>query len=156
SISKERESKRRQPRKQQPRRAAKAKPSQRDARKMPKGAPASPVPPTETSPPAADGPNLRTYLINLEPGPDVLRRRINPLGVLDELRELREATIATEPSVIPNLESLDPQRSYLAWTITLKTSAEPERLDEAFLFFAEDSTVTIEERLRDGTVVPIR
>ena len=90
------------------------------------------------------------------PGPEILRRGINPLGVLDELRELGKTTVATDPGVVPPLETLDPERCYLTWTITVKTTAEPERLDEAFLFFAEDSTVRIEERLPDGKLVPIR
>src|SRR5262249_39495145 len=137
STSKQEKSKRRQSRKTEREGTAKPKPSLRDSRKMPK----EPLPPskpaTGSSTAAPDGPNLRIYEINLEPGPEVLRRGINPLGVLDELRELGDTTIATDPSLVPDLESLDPERCYLAWTITVKTSAEPERLDEAFLFFAE-------------------
>jgi two-component system chemotaxis sensor kinase CheA len=76
--------------------------------------------------------------------------------VLDELRELGETSITTDPSKVPPLESLDAERCYLNWTITVKTTAEPERLDEAFLFFAEDSTVTIEERLPDGKLLARR
>ena len=38
------------------------------------------------APPEGDGPAF--YRITLKPGPDILRRGVNPLGVLDELREL--------------------------------------------------------------------
>ena len=86
---------------------------------------------------------LTVYQITLMPGPDVLRRGVNPLGVLDELRELGETTITTDPDLVPPLEQLDPERCYLTWTIQVKTAATPERLSEAFLFFAEDSALSI-------------
>ncbi len=121
--------------------------------------------PSSTPPPAsgpgeagggAEGPDLPVYQITLVPGPDILRRGINPLGVLDELRELGEATITTNADLVPPLDLIDPERCYLTWTITLKTGAEPDRIDDAFLFFAEDSIVTIERWTPDGKLVPVR
>ena len=83
------------------------------------------------------------YQITLVPGPDVLRRGVNPLGVLDELRDLGETTITTDAGLVPPLEQLDPERCYLNWTIQVKTAASPESISEAFLFFAEDSALSI-------------
>ena len=94
--------------------------------------------------------------MTLTPGPDVLRRGINPLGVLDELRDLGETSIVTDADQVPLLDQLDPERCYLSWTITLKTEADPERLAEAFLFFAEDSTAAIQCRDAAGKWVPVR
>jgi len=105
---------------------------------------------------AAGGEASTVYRATLAPGPDVLRRGANPLGVLDELRELGETTIATEPDLVPPLEELDPERCYLSWTITVKTEADPERLREAFLFFADDSSLAIQRLLADGELVPIK
>ena len=104
----------------------------------------------------ADGPELKTYRVTLTPGPDVLRRGINPLGVLDELRDLGETSIVTDPDQVPPLDQLDPERCYLSWTITVKTDADPERLGEAFLFFAEDSTAAIQRLGPDGKWLPVR
>ena len=95
------------------------------------------------------------YQIKLSPGPDTLRRGVNPLGVLDELRELGESTVTTDPQAVPLLDELDPERCYLSWTITVRTDAEPERLRDVFLFVSEDSTVHVERRLADGTLVPV-
>jgi two-component system, chemotaxis family, sensor kinase CheA len=97
-----------------------------------------------------DSPELKTYRVTLTPGPDVMRRGINPLGVLDELRELGKTLIVTDPNDVPPLDQLDPERCYLSWTITVKTEAGPERLGEAFLFFAEDSTAAIQSLGSDG------
>jgi two-component system chemotaxis sensor kinase CheA len=99
-----------------------------------------------------NGPALKEYRITLAPGPDTLRRGINPLGVFDELRELGQTTITTDPELVPLLDQLDAERCYLTWTIAVWTSAVPDRLDEVFLFFAEDSTVTIEQRTADGNL----
>ena len=59
------------------------------------------------------------------------------------------------PRFCSPLDQLDPERCYLSWTITVKTDADPEQIREAFLFFAEDSTVSIQRRLPDGRLVPI-
>ncbi|APW61254.1 Chemotaxis protein CheA [Paludisphaera borealis] len=95
------------------------------------------------------------YRISLEPGPEVLRRGVNLLGVLDEIRDLGDAEIHVDPEAVPTLDEIDPERCYLSWSCTLKTEVEPERLDDVFLFVAEDSTVKIETRRPDGTFVAL-
>jgi two-component system, chemotaxis family, sensor kinase CheA len=99
---------------------------------------------------------LPVYQITLVPGPDVLRRGVNPLGVLDELRELGETTITTDTDLVPPLEQLDPERCYLSWTIQVKTAASAERISEAFLFFADDSALSIARLAPDGKLLPVR
>ncbi len=44
---------------------------------------------------------LNVYRITLAPGPETLRRGINPLGVFDELNELGVARIETDPDAVP-------------------------------------------------------
>src|SRR5262249_17880700 len=108
-------------------------------------------------PPRRKGPNLTpppgaaprpagvpAHRITFAPGPDTLRRGINPVGVFDELRELGETRIETDPEAVPPLEELDPERCYMGWTITLETAADLDRIREVFLFLTEDSTVSIE------------
>ncbi len=133
----------------------KPKRAPRKTKKMAETPPALPEGSGVASEGASEG-NLTTYQINLMPGPDVLRRGVNPLGVLDELRELGETTIATDPALVPPLEQLDPERCYLTWTIQVKTAAAPERISEAFLFFAEDSALSISRLAPDGKLVPVR
>jgi two-component system chemotaxis sensor kinase CheA len=96
-----------------------------------------------------------SYRITLALGPDTLRRGVNPLGVLDELRELGECTITTDPQNIPLLEDLDPERSYLSWTISVITDASPDRVKEVFLLVSDDSSVHIEHRQSDGTMAAV-
>ncbi|MFI5458320.1 MAG: chemotaxis protein CheW [Isosphaerales bacterium] len=151
------ESKRRKvPSEGKPVESASPKGPRRKTRKMEQ----TPVPPAGPAPDeiggGTGGEALTVYQATLAPGPDVLRRGANPLGVLDELRELGETSIATDPDLVPPIEELDPERCYLSWTITVKTAADPERLLDAFLFFTDDSSVMIQRLLADGTLVPIK
>src|SRR5579875_1351603 len=98
-------------------------------------------------------PNI--YRVTLKPGPETLRRGINPLGVFDELRELGATQIETDPQEVPALDELDPERCYLTWTITVETDAGPDRIHEVFLFFTEDSLVSIERRTEQGEWVAV-
>ncbi len=111
-----------------------------------------PAPEPEGSP--ATGPGY--YRITLRPGPEILRRGVNPLGVLDELRELGPTRVSTDPDLVPTLEEMDPERCYLVWSIEVETDATEDRLDDVFLFVAEDSAVTIQRRTTEGDVVPPR
>jgi two-component system chemotaxis sensor kinase CheA len=101
-------------------------------------------------PKAGPDSGLQVYRVHLSLGPDTLRRGVNPLGLLDELAELGEAAITTDPSVVPGLDELDPERCYLAWQVDVKTAVDPSRLDEAFLFFDEDCQITVERQTATG------
>jgi two-component system chemotaxis sensor kinase CheA len=101
-----------------------------------------------------DGPSF-VYVIEVVPGPDVLRRGINPLGILDELRELGAAEIRPQTDQVPRLDELDPERCYLSWTVRLKTSQPPERVEEVFLFLTEDSAITIARESADLSLIPL-
>ncbi len=92
----------------------------------------------------------QTFRIRVTPGHDLLRRGVNPLGVLDELRDLGACTVATDPDLVPPLDELDPERCFLTWTVDLETDAELERIHDVFLFLSEDSRISVERRLQDG------
>lgn len=129
---------------------AKANPRPR-AKKAPEGVPSHPA---ELPKPALTDLGAALYRITLKPGRDTLRRGVNPLGVLDELRELGEARVSTDSDLVPPLDEIDPERCYLVWVIELKTSEPAERLDDVFLFVAEDSVITIERQSPDGSLLP--
>ena len=110
--------------------------------------------PEDTAADSAGGPP--GYRITFRPGPDVLRRGGNPIGVLDELRDLGPTRVATDPDAVPTLDEIDPERCYLGWRIEIETDASAERLDDVFLFMAEDSELVIERRLASGAYETLR
>jgi len=87
----------------------------------------------------------RRYRIEFRPRPDLLRKGIDPLGFLDELRELGEATVMAHADAVPPLEELTPTDCLLAWTIDLLADIGRARLEEVFLFLDEPGQVAIEE-----------
>ncbi|WP_337174549.1 chemotaxis protein CheA [Paludisphaera sp.] len=95
------------------------------------------------------------YRIRFAPGPDVLKRGVNLLGVFDELRELGKLEVRADVEAVPTLADFDPERNYLSWSCSLRTSAEPDRLDDVFLFVAEDGVIAVERELADGAFEPV-
>jgi two-component system chemotaxis sensor kinase CheA len=93
----------------------------------------------------ADRRSENRYRILLVPGPDLLRAGIDPLGILDELRDLGQAVITPVLDQVPALFDLDPDRCDLTWTIDLTTTANGDRINDVFLFLDESSSVTVEE-----------
>jgi two-component system chemotaxis sensor kinase CheA len=87
----------------------------------------------------------RLYRITVTPNADLLRKGVNPLGILDELRELGEARIVPVTDRVPPLEELEPKDCYLAWEVELRTSVDPEQLDEVFMFLGDRGQVVVEE-----------
>lgn len=85
-----------------------------------------------------------TYRIVLTPRPDLWRQGIDPLGFLDELRDLGPAVVTARDDRVPPLGEINPRDCYLAWTIDLTTDAPRSRIDGVFLFLEDRSQVTIE------------
>ncbi|MDG3007150.1 chemotaxis protein CheA [Paludisphaera mucosa] len=141
--------------------AAKPKRSRRKPEAEPKPkAPARPKAAERKTMPAAEeveqgGPNESLYRIRFAPGPDVLKRGVNLLGVFDELRELGTLDVQADVEAVPTLDSFDPESCYLSWTCTLRTEVEPERLDDVFLFVFEDGAIGVERRLPGGSFEPV-
>jgi two-component system chemotaxis sensor kinase CheA len=145
-----------------PAEAGKAKPKAKGSRSRKKKPAPEPKPravdpaPHEPANPPSVGAGRYHYRITIIPGADVLRRGVNPLGVLDELRELGQATVTADISQVPPLSELDPERCYLSWVVELQTDATSDRLDDVFLFMAEDSRITVESRAADGRFAVLR
>jgi two-component system, chemotaxis family, sensor kinase CheA len=113
--------------------------------------------PTPMPPAASNQPILGTsahYRIEFSPSAGLLKRGVNPLGMLDELRELGTATIQADFDRLPVLDLLTPTDLHLGWTIDLETAASRERIDEVFLFLDEPGQVVI-ERIEASAAAPI-
>ena len=91
--------------------------------------------------------------IRFQPGPDVLRRGLNPLLALREMAELGRIThLHMDSSALPPLAEMDPETSYLAWTLRLESDRPEARIREVFDFLhdGEGLTLTAESNLETG------
>jgi len=74
----------------------------------------------------------------------------NPLLLLDELRELGEATVVALTEQVPPLEELDPTECYIGWEVMLTTTRSREHIEQVFLFLLDDMELSIEPVGRGG------
>jgi two-component system chemotaxis sensor kinase CheA len=67
----------------------------------------------------------------------------DPFLVLRELASLGEAFVQADVSRLPALADLEPDESYLSWSITLVTDAPREKIEGVFEFVSDDADVSI-------------
>ncbi|SCB59434.1 two-component system, chemotaxis family, sensor kinase CheA [Rhizobium aethiopicum] len=69
----------------------------------------------------------------------------NPLGLLDELRDLGECTVLADTSAIPPLDELTPTELYVSWDVTLTSEQDRSAIDDVFIFVLDDMDLSVEE-----------
>ena len=71
--------------------------------------------------------------------------RLDPLGVLDDLRELGASHFVCHVEDVPCLEELDPETCRFWWEVLVLTSVGENGLRDVFIFVEDSSEITIEE-----------
>ncbi|CAN7547166.1 chemotaxis protein CheA [Rhizobium leguminosarum] len=69
----------------------------------------------------------------------------NPLGLLDELRDLGECTVRANTSAIPALDELVPTDLHISWDVTLTSEQDRSAIDDVFIFVLDDMELGVEE-----------
>jgi two-component system, chemotaxis family, sensor kinase CheA len=85
----------------------------------------------------------QSFRIIFRPGADLLKRANEPLYIIRELRKLGELALVAETSRLPPLAELEPDRPYIGWTGTLRTTATREQIEEVFEFVVGDCELDI-------------
>jgi len=67
----------------------------------------------------------------------------NPLGLLDELRELGECTVRANTAAIPLLNELVPNELYVSWEVVLKSEQDRSAIDDVFIFVMDDMELEV-------------
>ncbi len=86
-----------------------------------------------------------TYRIRFRPARNLFVTGTNPIGLLDELRELGECEIVALTDTIPRLSEMDPEACYVGWDIVITTDKGENALKDVFIFVEDESDITIEE-----------
>ena len=95
-----------------------------------------PVQPQEAQPAA--------WQIHMRLPVDAIAMGTNPLLLLDELRELGEASLVCHAGDVPEIDALDPGACHLRWTIELATSRPRSAIEDVFMFVIDDMDLRIE------------
>ncbi|QKK18044.1 chemotaxis protein CheA [Rhizobium indicum] len=69
----------------------------------------------------------------------------NPLGLLDELRDLGECTVRANTSAILPLDALAPTELHISWDVTLTSEQDRSAIDDVFIFVLDDMELSVEE-----------
>jgi two-component system chemotaxis sensor kinase CheA len=83
------------------------------------------------------------FTIRFRPHPELYAKANEAALLLREVSRLGEAQITCDTSDVPLLGELDPEGSYLAWTIYLRTTAGAAAVREVFEFVERDCDLDI-------------
>ena len=103
--------------------------------------------------PAAAG--LNTWRIRFSLPADALVNGARPLPLLDELRELGEATVRVITDAVPPLGELVPTHCHLAWEVVLTTTHGRDAIDDVFIFVIDDMTLEVEDLTAPSEDAPV-
>uniref|UniRef100_UPI00049715EC chemotaxis protein CheA n=1 Tax=Pseudorhizobium marinum TaxID=1496690 RepID=UPI00049715EC len=96
-------------------------------------------------PEAPAGPSTTRYTIRFSLPQDAMANGTNPLGLLDELRDLGDCRVVADRSAIPPLDELNPVDLHLSWTVELTTSEPRSAIDDVFIFVMDDMQLEVTE-----------
>lgn len=68
----------------------------------------------------------------------------DPARIFRELADYGELTAEVDGELLPNLQELDPERSYLSWTLYLKGDAPLSAVEEAFAWVEDECDLVIQ------------
>lgn len=75
---------------------------------------------------------------------DAMANGTNPLMLLDELRELGDATVVARTDAIPPLSQLVPTECHVGWDVTLIGDIKRDDIEDVFIFVMDDMDLAIE------------
>ncbi len=103
------------------------------------------APPLAAPVPAATTAKGTTFRLRFRLPDNAMANGTNPLGLLDELRELGDCHVAADLSTVPALDEIAPSDLHVGWNVTLTTDQPRSAIDDVFIFVMDDMELTIEE-----------
>ncbi len=88
---------------------------------------------------------LREWRIRFRLPANAMANGTNPLGLLDEMRDLGDCKIVADISQVPDLATLEPRDIHLGWDVTLKTERPRADIEDVFIFVMDDMELEIAE-----------
>jgi len=110
------------------------------------GSPALTANPAATAAPMAEtAGGLREWRIRFSLPLNAMANGTNPLGLLDEMRDLGECKIVADTAGVPDLAALEPRDIHLAWDVSLKTEKPRSDIEDVFIFVMDEMELDITE-----------
>jgi len=83
------------------------------------------------------------WTIKFKPHPDMLQTGNDPVRIIRELESLGDVSVEADTSALPEFEMLDPELSYLSWTIHLSGNVAEDDITECFEWVDDECDLSI-------------
>jgi two-component system chemotaxis sensor kinase CheA len=103
---------------------------------------------------ADEPPAEHEYRIVFRPKADLLKKANEPLYILRELGKLGALALKAETERLPLLPDIEPDRPYLGWSGTLRSTATRAQIEEVFEFVVDDCELAIDVVAPAGAAWP--
>lgn len=113
-------------------------------------APVLAAPSKENSPISGEA----TYSLTFRLPANAMVNGTNPVGLLNELRELGTASITADLSLVPPLDQIEPDQLYIGWQADVTTSQPRQAIDDVFIFVIDDMELKVTETAKVAEDVP--
>jgi two-component system chemotaxis sensor kinase CheA len=108
--------------------------------------------PVAAAPQALTQPTLRTWQLDFRLPADSMINGTNPLGLIDELRELGECSLSVSTDALPSLDTMDPRQLYLGWSATIVTDKPRSDIEDVFIFVMDDMVMELKDETPTATL----
>jgi len=85
-----------------------------------------------------------TYRIRFRPAKDIFSSGMNPVLLLNELRNMGDCSVVAHMDEIPELADLDPEACYMYWDVILTTVRDIDAIRDVFIFVEDGAELNIE------------
>jgi len=96
-----------------------------------------------------------TCRIRFRPDFGIFASGMDPVLLIDELRDLGECTVVAQTEDIPVIDELNPEQCYIFWDIVLTTNRGLDAVNDVFIFVDDESEVRIDKIASDVDVEEI-
>jgi two-component system chemotaxis sensor kinase CheA len=94
--------------------------------------------------PASSDGSRKTWRIRFKPNPEIFLAGSNPLGLINELRELGMCHVVAHTDHIPPLDDINPEHCYIYWDIILTGTCDIDVIKDVFIFVDDDCDLKID------------
>ncbi len=101
---------------------------------------------------AEDAEAKKSFIINFRPKPELYANANEASLLLRDLARFGDVDATCDVSQVPDLDGLDPEGAYLAWTINVTTTEDKEALSDVFDFVDGDCDLEIVSGSEDAVI----
>ncbi len=84
-----------------------------------------------------------TYKLSFRLPANAMANGTNPIGLLNELRELGSASIVADFSLVPPLDQIESDQLYIGWNVELTTKEPRQAIEDVFIFVIDDMDLEV-------------